>query len=297
MREGSSGDFEQREKRKERKTPWRLRRGMRLIVDMFCKEFSVKGKEDLQKELREKPNAKFVVAASHFSNLDAPAVVAALGDDLDIQVTAASDHFDFLTVQNLFFLLAGKDNFSPLSYEDENGSGRGVFNPDNFVDIAQKVEEGKTPWMAIHPFAKDEKMKKAAVGAVYLAHKSGAMIIPAALDYEGGSVSLEGNEEIKKAFDKRKEGKGTYHVGKPIQLLPLDVSIIEHVLDRRLTGFSVSNEEKQLFLTVMRRLRQDADTIANKIASMLPEERKGLYKKEVPDIELTEEDIERIGDL
>lgn len=279
------------EKSTGRKTPEGLQKGMEKVVKVFCKEFSVEGKENIERTLKENPNAKFVLAASHFSNLDAPAAVAALGDILDIQITAESVLFEGAAPQRLLFKLAGKENFAPLSYEKGKRGKHGVFNPDDFSGLGQNVEKGKTPWIAIHPFTKEEEMQSARIGAVYLAHKSGAMVIPAALEYEGGSISLEGGWELAKAVAGRKKGKGKYHVGNPIKLLPLDVSIIENVMHKRGNGEKVTNEERVEFSRVYKRLKEDANTVAGKIGTMLPPERRGPYQ-EIPEIELGEEDIE-----
>ncbi len=287
--------FSSYEQPNKRESPDSLRKGMQKAIDLFCNEFSVEGKEGIDQALRENPNAKFVLAASHFSNLDAPAAVVALGDILDIQITAESVLFEGLAPQRALFGMVGKASFTPLSYEKGKGGKHGVFDPDDFVGLSQKVEEGKTPWIAIHPFTREEKMQKARIGAVYLAHKSGATIIPTALEYQGGSISLEGGAELFKALRKRKEGKGTYHVGKPIELLPLDVSIIEDVIKRQRAGEgkNISKEGIKKFSAVIKRLREDADTIANKIASMLPEDRQGPYQ-DTPTIELTDEDLKSL---
>lgn len=275
----------------ERETPSSLRKGMEKAINFFCKEFSIEGKEGIKQVLKENPNAKFVLAASHFSNLDAPAAVAALGDILDIQITAESVLFEGASPQRLLFKMAGKENFVPLSYEKGKKGKHGVFNPDDFSGLAQSVAKGKTPWIAIHPFTKEEQMQTARVGAVYLAHKSGAMVIPTALEYKGGSVSLEGGWQQIKAVAGRKTGKGTYHVGSPIKLLPLDVSIIETVMEKRGKGENPTNEEKVEFSKVLKRLREDADTVASAIGVMLPPERRGPYQ-EITETELGEEDVE-----
>lgn len=294
MSERFHGDFSPSQSKK-RESPEKFKKWMGGAIELFCKEFSVEGKAELEAALKAEPDGKFVLAASHFSNLDAPAAVEALGDILDIQITAESVLFEGLAPQRGLFKAVGKDRFSPLAYEKDKGGKHGVFNPENFTNLAQKIEEGRTPWIAIHPFTKKAEMQDARVGAVYLAHKSGAKIIPAGLEYEGGSVSLEGAGELFKAFKGRKEGKGTYHVGTPIELLPLDVSIIETVMHKRSNAQPVSSEEKTEFLAVMKRLREDANTIASKIGSMLPPERRGPYQ-EIPEVELSESDIEFIDE-
>lgn len=290
---------EQPEQIRKRESLKQLREKIHQGIVLFCREFLTKGTEGVEQVLKDDPDARFVLVGSHFSNLDALAAVEGLGDKLDIQITAASDHFEDSAPQKPLFERAGAGSFSPLEHTiGQDGRGRGKFNPADFTALVQKLEEGKTPWIAVHPFNKDEAMEKARVGAVYLAHKGGAMIIPSALEYKGWSVSLEGKVEIAKALVGRLVGKGkaVYHVGAPIRLPPLDVSIIEEVINKRAAHEQVSDAERKKFIEVMKRLREDADMVANKIGSMLPPKHRGPYQ-EIPEIELTEEDIEIIGDL
>lgn len=294
-----------------RQTPEDLRKAMDKAINLFCNEFVVYGKKEVDEAreegqntelvdgkneikaiLEKNPKTKFVVAASHFSNLDAPAAVRALGDILDIQITAESVLFKGLAPQRVLFKWAGEGNFVPLSYERGKRGKHGVLNPDDFTKLSASVEKGKTPWIAIHPFTKGEEMQDARIGSVYLAHKSGSMIIPTALEYEGGSVSLEGGLELVKALASRVAGKGRakYHIGKPIELPPLDVSIIEIVLNKRKNGETTTAEENNKFFAVLKILRQEAHLVANKIAEMLPLKHQGVYRE----VELDEKDLKEI---
>ncbi len=117
------------------------------------------------------------------------------------------------------------------------------------------------------------------------------MIVQTGLEYEGGSVSLEGPIELTKAVLGRVRGggKGTYHVGDPITLPPLDVSIIETIINKRQNKEKVTSEERQQFSAVYRTLKEEARMVAEKIASMLPESYRGQHREP---IELNEQDIE-----
>ncbi len=140
-------------------TPERLRKGVDTIIKLFCKEFSLAdgGKERITQILEQNPETTFVIAASHLSNLDAPAAVAALGDILDIQITAESVLFEGASPQRALFKLAGKESFTPLSYDRDKHGKHGVFNPEDFTRLATLVKQGKTPWMAVHPFTTEEE--------------------------------------------------------------------------------------------------------------------------------------------
>lgn len=264
-----------------RATPDKLRERVDGLIKVFCKEFKVAGEghEMIEDELLKNPDAKFVIAASHFSNLDAPSAVKALGDVLDIQVTAESVHFEGGAPQKMLFGLAGAENFSPLAYEKGEKGKHGVFDPKNFEQLAGLMEGGKTPWMAVHAWTTEGEMQQAKVGAVYLAHKTGAKIIPSALEYVGGSVNLEGGLELAKALIGRAKGGGraTYHVGKLIDLPHLDVSIIDTVFEKRAKNESITSEERQAFSETLRQLREQAQTVAQTIADMLPDQHRGAY--------------------
>lgn len=108
-------------KQKQAITPERLQKGAEKVIEYFCKDFTVSGEENL-KEIEEgkvKGN-KFVIASSHFSNLDGPAAVKVFGKKLNLQITVDSRHFN-LPAQRTMYQYAGQENFSPLDYKEEKG--------------------------------------------------------------------------------------------------------------------------------------------------------------------------------
>ncbi|MAF13421.1 MAG: hypothetical protein CMI53_00810 [Parcubacteria group bacterium] len=251
-----------------------LRNKVDKVLGLFCKEFTVDGKENLTQIQEVEPDSKFIVASSHISNLDAPAAIKALGDKLDIQITTESV-LRGATPQEVLFRLAGKDQFTSLQYKKTKKGKHGVFNPDDFKLLSEQIEDGKTPWMAIHPFTLEEEMQDPKIGSVYLAHKTGAKIIPTALELEGGSINLEGPLELAKGVAKRAEA--IYHVGDIIDLPETDVSIIEEVLEKRKNREKISPEEREQFSQVHQELKKQADQVAKVIAEMLPEDQRGQY--------------------
>ena len=259
-------------------TPERLRTAVDKAMDLLVNTFNVEGKEELVNFIENNPDTKFIIASSHFSNLDAPAAVKALGDKLNIQITTESVLFG-LTPQMVMFKVAGEENFSPLEYKKEGKQKSGVFNPDDFDNLSKLMENNKTPWIAIHPFNTKEAMTDARIGSVYLAHKTGAKIIPTALELKGGSVSLEGIKEFTKGFLSKLKGKteATFHIGDIMDVPDIDVSIIDEVLRKRANGEKISPEERDKFKQVMTVLRNEASILAGQIAHMLPEENRGVY--------------------
>lgn len=206
--------------------------------------------------------------------------VKALGEHLDLQITHESVLLDS-PPHKLMMWLAGKDRFSSLGYQEAPGGKHGVFRAQDFSAIADQMHaSARTPWIAIHPFTgKREQMSEARIGPVYLAQKTGAKIIPTALELRDVSATLQGVGEITKAVARRATGAGTatYRIGEAIQLPPVDVSVIEAVLAKRANGQRPTAEERERFSQVHEQLREQADAVAAKIAELLPSERRGAY--------------------
>ncbi len=261
-------------------TPEALRQKAELALALFAQEFNVIGNATLNETLRANPEAKFVVAASHLADLDVNAAIAALGDRFDLQITHESVLLD--SPQHQFMMwLAGRERFSPLGYREAPGGKHGVFNPEDFTSVAQHMrDEGRTPWIAIHPsFTPNEQMREAHIGPVYLAQKTGAKIIPTALELQGVSATLRSIGEITKAMASRVKGSGvaTYRIGEVVDLPPVDVSIIETVMAKRARGERPTADERERFALVHEQLRAQADEVATKIAELLPPDRRGEY--------------------
>lgn len=284
MKTRSSAEHEPRH---EQRSSERLRRGSRWLIELFCKEFSVEGKEKFARHREQHPNERFIIAASHISNLDAPAAVAALGDVLDIQITAESLLFQgwdpVRLAQYAAMTYAGKENFTPLSYSEARGETKkqGIFDSEDFSTILQSLQKGKTPWIAIHPFATDGKMQKAGVGSAYLAQRAAATILPAAFVYEGAPAALEKPADIARGFlaGLSGRGRGRFLIGDPMKISSTnDVEVLDDVLKKRKQGEEISKEERAAFATAHRGLIADAQAIAEHIAALLPDERRGVYQ-------------------
>ncbi|MFA5163128.1 MAG: hypothetical protein WC441_01210 [Patescibacteria group bacterium] len=260
-------------------TPRHLRMYGDKTIDLFCSQFSVTGLDDFKKFRTEHPDEKFIISSSHLHNLDVPAALRTLGPEANIQITGESVLLEKMKYlgHKLMINLAGRSNFTPLDYKENKVGKSGVFNPDNFDELEEKMAEGKTPWIAAHPFALDGKMKRASIGPVYLAAKTGASVLPTALEVSGGSVNLEGIKESAKNLIHRSEA--TYHIGQPIKFPPLDVSIIGKVLAAREKGDEVSPEDLADFKAVHQELKSRADILAQAISNLLPEEKRGYYSQ------------------
>ena len=252
-----------------------LKLGSKLLIKLFCRgRFVLEGEKNIPKARRGDTKDNFIITSSHFCNLDSLAAIRTFGKRFDLHF--AIESVLLRSIPHLIvFLLAGIRNFSPLSYSRRNKVG--VFNPQDFERLTKQMEKGKTPWIVIHPFTTDGEMKRASIGPIYLAQKSNARIIPTALEARGATISLETmSDYIKGLFC----GGMTlnYRIGKTIKLAPINISIIESVFQKRTNGQAITLEERKTLKEVHIELKQQADYVARIIASMLPDEQKGIYK-------------------
>jgi hypothetical protein len=249
------------------------------LVKFFCRDFSTEGSDRLFEFKKNNPDVKFIVMASHTNNLDAPAAVKALGGNFDMLLTGDSLLLEKLKYlpQRIMINLMGKENFFSLDYISGKGKKHGSFNPENFQGLNEKIATGKTPWIASHSFSREGQMKKANIGPVYLAQKSGAYIVPCGLETHGGSDSMGGIKEQTKGLVERSEAVAKFHTGEPVKLRPVGIGIIETVFEKRKNGEKVSGEEKMQFSNTIAALRLQAEELNSVIAGMLPEKQRGVY--------------------
>ena len=255
-------------------TPKHLRLYGDKVVDLFCKVFNVEGLAGIQENKKEDPNKKFIITAAHLNNLDVPAALKVFGPEFNIQITGESVLLEKMKYlgHRMMINLAGRENFTPLSYKEDTDGKHGSFDPENFTELSEKMEEGKTPWIAAHPFSLNGKMKKVSLGPVYLAAKTKAELIPTALDISGGSVTLEGAAESAKTLVNKSEA--IYRVGKPFAVADIDVSIIDLVLAKRKKGEMIDRDELAEFNIVHKQLREQADLLSEQLELLLPSEKR-----------------------
>ncbi len=259
---------------------------VRFGSDMFmkqCREIQVDGKDDLEEFQAEHPDDNFVIAGTHFTGLDVHATLSLLGDRFDVQVTGESLAKDIPAVKFMINQI-GSDRFTPLDYEQEEGKLKkvGIFNPDNFDDLVEKMNDGRTPWMAIHPYTRERGMGKARTGSVYLAQRTNAWIVPTALYLEGGPMNLETPVDSFGQLQARVLGrtKAHYAVGEPIQFESIpNIHIIDLVVRKMHNDEPVTSEERKQFLEVRQTLKQQAKELALVTAQLLPEKYRGEYSK------------------
>lgn len=270
------------ETEKGKGSPQALRRGADFWLNRFCKHLETAGQKNLDKirqAVKEKPEGKFIIASSHFCDLDAPAAIKVFGEDLDLQISADSLLFGQFKPERQIMMRAGGgvESFSPINHRQLKGGKQPVFEPENFNALEEKMAAGKTPWLAIHEFSTKDKMSRAKIGAIYLAQESGAKIIPTAVEFKGSNPKLGKVSGLARGLIKKSEI--VYHIGEPIELEPIDVSPIKNAFEKRKAKIKLTAEERESFKTAHEKLKKQAEDVALIIAAMLPEEQRGPYQE------------------
>ena len=276
FRESGVGDPEGQDDRQmtsEQTIKWADR-----AINLLTSSFKVEGEENLagaRDEHNRHPEQPWLIVASHLSNLDAPAAVKALGEDFRLRIMAESMHFG-MAAQKMLMKTAGQESFAPVRYRQGLKRRVGVFDPENFNEISDIMKGGETPWLAVHPFTDRGEMLEARIGSAYLANKTGAHILPVALELRGASVSMEGPWQLLKALAGKTDA--VFHVGKPLQFRGVDVEIIEEVLRRRKEGEKITTPQRLAVRAIHEKLSEQAAVVAAHISAMLPEEQRGPYR-------------------
>lgn len=246
-----------------------------------CKEIITSGKDILVNHRENHPDEEYIIAGTHFTGLDVQTALSQLGDHFDIQVTGESLVKDEFLMKKLIDLI-GPDRFSDLQYKKTASGKKGVFNPENFEELEEKMKEGRTPWMAIHPYTRSKGMLEGRIGAAYLALKTDAWVVPSSVALEGGPMNLDTPVEFAQQALGRLRGKtkANYYIGEPFKLKPIDnLEIIGSVLEKRSKGIKPTPEERNEFSKVHQELKDRSKQIIGEIMQILPEEYHGIYKE------------------
>jgi len=268
--------FKKAEKPSEKESPLRFRLAFEAMIKACFSKVEIIGRENLGKIPEGK---KVIIVTSHATDLDVPAAAYALMKDFNLLVA----HQSVQTLLNepgvsVGIDIIGRNNFFPLEYEGSarKNNKRGVFNPDNIQNFKRYSDENDmTPLIAAHNPSANWQLEKGGLGAVFLAQlMKNAVILPVAVDIKK-QVGMAG--ETLKTLKSR--SNATVIIGEPIELP--EISEITEVAKRgqfnKIIGtkekFSEQDKEKFSELT------EQSKFVMKKLASLLPEEKRGAYSQ------------------
>ena len=256
------------------KTPERFMFFLKKFIDLYSSNFKVKGEENLQKIPKDK---KLLIVTSHISDIDMPIATYALVKEFNIFLTNQSSQHTFSgdPAMNSIMRLVGKDNFAPIDYRQDGSLKRSAFNPNNFIDINEgkaKEKGNRIPMVAAHNPARGE-LPKGGYGAVFLAQIMDATILPVAVDLKSDSATEPMGMADNQITTLKAKPEMEVTIGEPIFLDQIG-GLKEALKDRD----EKENKERLNIHPFKEDLKRQSDEIMKKIASLLPEEKRGAYK-------------------
>lgn len=262
---------------RKRKSSLRLSLALEAIMKIATSKIEVMGRENIEKIPEEK---KVIIACSHISDMDMGITAYALKDDFDLLIT-------YQSVQTLLkepgislgMKAVGSENFMPIDWLRFESGKQGKFNPDNFIDLKEYIDKsGKTPLIAAHNPSKRWRLERGGYAAVMLAQlEKDAVILPVSINVKSDKpVGMA--ESRTKTLKKRPEVE--VFIGEPFELPAIEgIEKIKSIMDKRKSGQGLSKEEKIVFYQLHESLERESNAIMEKIASQLPEEKRGIYGK------------------
>ena len=260
---------------KRESTPLRLQLALEAVKPMIGK-LQVKGRENIAQIPIER---RVVIAGTHMSDLDMPVIALALANDFNLAISDQSLHHDFSKdpLNYLSNKIAGDSNFIPLDYKEGDEGKIAQFNADNFTAMTDAVESGKDILFAAHNPSKNGSLASGGIGAVYLAQLSHSLILPVCADFKSEEPYITGQTTMKTLKNKP---DAEVMIAKPVELGPIPgIEDYKNILDKRKGGERLSDEEIERFKEISRQLREQSEIVMRAIAEMVPEEKKGPYKK------------------
>ncbi len=262
----------------DKKTPLQLRSAVEAQILASFGEIRTTGVENIYKI---PPESKVIIASTHISDLDLPLVIRELGSHFDIAVTDQSTHHSLRQDSAAYMtnIVAGKGNFIPIDYRKDKEGKFPRFNPENFGPMQAALGKGKEILIAAHNPTFDGTLGSGAVGFVYLAQLSDAVILPVAVDIESKNPNeapgIAGKTMGKMLYQRP---RATVAVCEPIKLARIEgVEIIQRLMAKRANGEKTTPEERAEFSRVREALQAQADMVMGKLAEALPEQKRGEY--------------------
>lgn len=256
-------------------TPKRLLLALEANLKFVTGEINVEGIEHI-KEIP--PDKKVIIVTTHLSDLDVPIAALKLGKYFNIAITSESLHHSFRGEAgvNIGLRIAGKENFIPIEYKKVKGGKQGAFNPENFKPIKDALNSGKAVVIAGHNPTQKWQLPKGGYGAAYLADiTENAILLPVTVNLES-EEPIGMAETLVKNIAKRPDAN--INIGAPMEIKKIiGIGDLADIMNKRDHGETLTHQERKRFSELKKALEVQSDAIMEKLASPLPEKKKGAY--------------------
>jgi len=209
------------------------------------------------------PNGKpIILAATHTSDRDMPAIMGALASRMDLRIPYISELVNEEPTATIMKLM-GSEHWISLDYEKtETGEWQAKkFNPKNFQPATEALKNGATVLIAAHDPAYEYILPNhGGNGAVWLAHEADAVIIPVAVDtHEPDLVGVPKAGRRQSLATKFRRPTVDVIIGTPIKLTALPDG------NGKITKDNV------------RRIHAESDHVMKQLSEMLPAAQRGIW--------------------
>lgn len=244
-----------------------------------------------------------VLATSHLSDADIPAIVAALSPHRDIDIASLSTN-QTDPKQRFFIRVAGRKHFHDVTNTLKPGSQDvgTQFRAEDYVDMQEAIAQGRDMAIATYePVRNGMHPSQGGFGAVFLAHLANVPIIPISLAMETeGTVGLSDDlVGTVRRWIRGKQPAAKITIGAPIYLDSINRQDLEDI--GRLLGTADSRytfrEEMEAAGTMERYertrrklhplhslLKAESVLVMQALAAMLPKSKGGTLEDQVPQV-------------
>lgn len=229
----------------------RLDTSVKIGMRLFSSEREVIGKEILETIPKDKP---VIFTTTHFSDIDVLAVMDVVSDFRKYKVVQARDHEKFRTNAGPYVMtgIPGRNNFISISP---------LLRQEDYVPMVEILAKGEAIIIAAY-FNPEEEFynqhfnqkgvilpEKGGLGAILLAQKTEALIIPTAT-----------------VMDKRRKVRVIF--GEPLTF-------------EKINGLSEFRKDIETTKKVLEQLKNQSDKLMLATAKLVPEDKQGTWKNKV----------------
>lgn len=217
-------------------------------------EINVVGRQNLENLPKGRP---IIFATTHLSNTDLTIAASELAKKYNIKIATASTHDSLAQSPSGYIskIIGGSKSFISIGTEKIGGKEKGIFRPKDYDPMVEHLKDG--PILMAAYYNSDRKYvdnvlqkdvilpERGGVGAIWLAQKSNAVIVPTTIDVNNRTATI--------------------HFGEF-----LDMKKIEEI-DEFKNDLGISRE-------IIRELRTQSDLLMSSLAEMLPPEKRGKWE-------------------
>lgn len=256
------------------KTPHRFMLALTAFEKMVLGTVTVEGMERISSIPKDR---KVIIATSHASDLDIQLATHALGGYFDLMITNQSLQHTFAKdpMSNIGMRVAGPKNFMPIEYRVANNKKNPHFKPEDYENMADAMDTGKTMVIAAHNPSKRGQLERGGYAAAYLAQLTNAVIVPVGVDiHNKGDADIGIAEKPLKVVLNRPDA--TVRIGEPFSLGSIEgIQRMAEIMDKRDRGERLNAEEVKEFSLLNKNLKEKSAEIMAHVAALIPEEKRG----------------------